>query len=99
MLGHFDPDLTEKASEGMLKSPTLSELGRMVLMQTISSYQRAGPLEPGLPKDAVIEVLGSVYGQNDAPAAWFREFNWTAVSIGWTQSKLDPCLYTLRLLE
>ena len=44
----------------------------------------------------MIEVVGNVYGQNDAPAAWFREFNNVVQSPGWTQSKLDPCLYTLR---
>eukprot|EP00435_Cladocopium_sp_Y103_P015313 s535_g3.t1 len=122
--GHLDPDLTQKATEGLLKSPTLSQLGRMTLMQIISSHKwdlqlgdirgaflEAGPLEsrfrplyahqppggiPGLPADAVIEVLGNVYGQNDAPAAWFREFNNVATAIGWNQSKLDPCLYCLR---
>ena len=122
--GHLDPDLTVKAESGMLKSPTLSQLGRMTLMQVIASFQwelqlgdikgaflEAGPLDakfrplyakqppggiPGVPADSVIEVLGNVYGQNDAPAAWFKEFNSVAQDIGWVQSKLDPCLYTLR---
>ena len=122
--GHLDPDLQAKAEEGLLKSPTLSQLGRMTLMQVISSHRwelqlgdikgaflEAKPLDsrfkplyahqpaggiPGLHKDAVIEVLGNVYGQNDAPAAWFKEFNTFSQSIGWIQSKLDPCLYTLR---
>ena len=122
--GHLDPDLAAKAESGLLKSPTLSQLGRMTLMQIISSYQwdlqlgdikgaflEAGPLDakfrplfarqppggiPGVPEDAVIEILGNVYGQNDAPAAWFKEFNKVALGIGWIQSKLDPCLYTLR---
>eukprot|EP00435_Cladocopium_sp_Y103_P021986 s2754_g5.t1 len=122
--GHLDPDLNQKAEEGLLKSPTLSQLGRMTLMQVISSKQwqlqlgdikgaflEAGPLEerfrplyahqppggiPGVPPDAVIEVLGNVYGQNDAPAAWFKEFNSVVTSLGWSQSKLDACLYTLR---
>eukprot|EP00435_Cladocopium_sp_Y103_P026818 s1587_g6.t1 len=122
--GHLDPDLQTKAEEGMLKSPTLSQLGRMTLMQVLASkgwllqlgdikgaFLEAGPLEerfrplfahqpaggiPGVPKDAVIEVLGNVYGQNDAPAAWFREFNSVVQNLGWQQSRLDPCLYTLR---
>lgn len=51
---------------------------------------------PGLPADTVIEVLGNVYRQNDAPVAWFREFKSVAVASAWTQSKLDPCLYCLR---
>eukprot|EP00435_Cladocopium_sp_Y103_P043787 s1055_g12.t1 len=122
--GHLDPDLQTKAEEGLLKSPTLSQLGRMTLMQVLASkrwqlqlgdikgaFLEAGPLEerfrplyahqpaggiPGVPSDAVIEVLGNVYGQNDAPAAWFREFNGVVQQLGWQQSRLDPCLYTLR---
>eukprot|EP00435_Cladocopium_sp_Y103_P075218 s4_g55.t1 len=122
--GHLDPDLQAKAEEGLLKSPTLSQLGRMTLMQVLASYKwclqlgdikgaflEAGPLAerfrplyahqpaggiPGVPHDAVIEVLGNVYGQNDAPAAWFREFDSVVQTLGWNQSKLDPCLYTLR---
>ena len=122
--GHLDPDLQVKAESGLLKSPTLSQLGRMTLMQVLSSKQwtlqlgdikgaflEAGPLEerfkplyahqppggiPGLPPSAVIEILGNVYGQNDAPAAWFKEFSTFVMDSGWIQSKLDPCLYTLR---
>eukprot|EP00435_Cladocopium_sp_Y103_P064571 s214_g26.t1 len=122
--GHLDPDLEVKAKEGLLKSPTLSQLGRMMLMQVISSqgwdlqlgdnkgaFLEAGPLDPkfkplyahqppggipGVPPTAVIEVLGNVYGQNDAPAAWFKEFDTVVQSLGWKQSRLDPCLYTLR---
>ena len=122
--GHLDPDLTLKAEQGMLKSPTLSQLGRMTLMQIISSmkwnlqlgdirgaFLEAGPIDekfrplfahqpaggiPGVPSDAVIEVTGNVYGQNDAPAAWFKEFTSFVLTSGWTQSKLDPCLFTLR---
>ena len=51
---------------------------------------------PGLPKDAAIEVLGNVYGQNDAPASWFATFRETASNAGWVQSTLDSCLFTLR---
>ena len=122
--GHLDPDLAKKAETGALKSPTLSQLGRMTLMQIIASQQwvlqlgdirgaflEAGPMEdcyrplyahqppggiPGLPPSAVIEVIGNVYGQNNAPSAWFKEFNSVATSIGWCQSKYDSCLYTLR---
>ena len=108
----------------MLKSPTLSQLGRMTLMQLISSlkwdlqlgdirgaFLETGPRDsrfkplfahqppggiPGLPPEAVIEVCGNVYGQNDAPAAWFKEFSSFVTSSGWTQSKMDSCLFSLR---
>ena len=49
-----------------------------------------------MPADAVIEICGNVYGQNDAPAAWFREFASFVTSNGWTQSVLDQCIFTLR---
>ena len=58
------------------------------------AHQQAGGI-PGLPSDAVIEICGNIYGQNDAPAAWFKEFASFVVSCGW-QSKLDQCLFTLR---
>ena len=122
--GHLDPDLHIKAQEGKLKSPTLSQLGRMALMQLLSSqnwsmqlgdirgaFLEAGPLEqrfrplfahqppggiPGLPEDAVIEVCGNIYGQNDAPASWFRTFDSALQEFQWKPSCFDPCLYHLR---
>ena len=123
--GHLDPDLSQKAEMGLLKSPTLSQLGRMCLMQTIAScgwtlqlgdikggaFLEAGPLNdafrplyasqppggiPGLPEDAVIEVVGNIYGQNDAPAAWYKEFSSFVKGLNWHQSVLDPCLFSLR---
>lgn len=117
--GHLDPDLEAKAEQGLLKSPTLCQLGRMCLLQVIASkkwdlqlgdikgaFLEAGPLSPafrplyahqptggipGIPEDAVIEIVGNLYGQNDAPSAWFREFSGFVNSLGWHQSVLDPC--------
>lgn len=56
--GHLDPDLNLKAEEGLLKSPTLSQIGRIMLMQIILSkgwdlqlgdikgpFLEAGPLD------------------------------------------------------
>ena len=75
------------------------------------AFLEAGPLEakyrplfakipqggiPSVPSNAVIEVLGNIYGQNDAPSAWYRTFDSEALKAGWLRSKLDPCLYTLR---
>ena len=122
--GHLDPDLTEKAQSGMLQSPTLSQMGRTLLMQLLSSngwelqlgdikgaFLEAGPLPdryrplyahqppggiPGIPSESVIEVIGNVYGQNDAPVAWYKTFDASAIEIGWSRSKFDPCLYYLR---
>ena len=101
--GHLDPDLDVKAQEGDLKSPTLSQMSRVCLLQLLSpftwqlqlgdikgAFLEAGQLEdrfrplyahqppggiPGLDPEAVIEVIGNIYGQNDAPAAWFQTFD------------------------
>ena len=51
---------------------------------------------PGLPADAVIEILGNLYGQNDAPASWFRTLEKELKSLGWQPSCFDACLYQLR---
>ena len=122
--GHLDPDLDTKLHEGLLQSPTLSQIGRMILMQVISScgwdlqlgdikgaFLEAGPLPdrfrplyarmpaggiPSIEDDAVLEIVGNVYGQNDAPSAWHRTFDEAACSFGWERSLFDPCLYYLR---
>eukprot|EP00435_Cladocopium_sp_Y103_P019702 s2149_g4.t1 len=41
---------------------------------------------PGVDPTCVTEVLGNVYGQNDAPAAWFATFDEAARSFGWVPS-------------
>ena len=119
--GHLDPDLTSKAESGMLQSPTLSQMGRTVLFQLMSSYKwdmqlgdvkgaflESGSLDPkykplyawlppggipGAPADQLVEVLGNVYGQNDAPAAWYKVFDGEVIKSGFTRSRYDPCLY------
>eukprot|EP00435_Cladocopium_sp_Y103_P017847 s883_g4.t1 len=122
--GHLDPDLSCKAQAGLLQSPTLSQMGRMVLFQLLASkrwcmqlgdikgaFLEAGPLDPqyrplyarlppgGLPgvsDECLVEVLGNVYGQNDAPASWYKVFDSEVLSTGFVRSKYDPCLYFLR---
>ena len=122
--GHLDPDLDQKLGEGLLQSPTLSQIGRMILMQLVTSHQwdlqlgdikgaflEAGPLPerfhplfahlpaggiPSVPEDAVLEVVGNVYGQNDAPAAWHKAFDAAACEFGCERSLFDACLYFLR---
>ena len=122
--GHLDPDLNKKVEAGLLQSPTLSQMGRMLTMQLIASngwmlqlgdikgaFLEAGPLPsqfrplyahqprggiPGVPSDAVLEVVGNLYGQNDAPLAWHKTFDSEAIKAGWERSRFDPCLYFLR---
>jgi hypothetical protein len=122
--GHLDPDPEQKAMDGVLQSPTLSQRSRVLLMPVLASFgweMQLGDIKgafmeareldakyrpvfawhpaggiPHVSQDAVIEVVGNVYGQNDAPASWFRIFDAEAKAAKWTPSKFDPCLYTLR---
>ena len=115
--GHLDPDLDQKLDEGLLQSPTLSQSGRMILMQLVASFGwglqlkdikgaflEAGPLPerfrplyarlpsgsvPSVDDNAVVEIVGNVYGQNDAPAAWHKAFDTAARSFGWERSLFD----------
>eukprot|EP00435_Cladocopium_sp_Y103_P012259 s60_g3.t1 len=51
---------------------------------------------PGAEGFQLVEVLGNVYGQNDAPAAWYKAFDSEVLKTGFQRSKYDPCLYFLR---
>ena len=110
--GHLDPNLSLKAESGDLQSPTLSQIGRAALFQTIASHQwtlmlgdikgaflSSGELPkkyrplyarlppggiPGVPEDALIEVIGHVYGLNDSPAAWHRTLDAALREAGFT---------------
>ena len=122
--GHLDPDLSAKALAGDLQSPTLSQVGRSMLMQIIASHQwelmlgdikgaflSSGELPakyrplyarlppggiPGVPPDAFIEVVGHVYGLNDAPSAWCRTLDNALIRAGFERSSFDPCIYYIR---
>ena len=122
--GHLDPDLAKKAAAGDLQSPTLSQVGRSVLFQTIASHKwrlRLGDIKgaflasgelpqqyrplyaslpqggiPGVPPDALIEVVGHIYGLNDSPSAWSKCLDKALRAAGFIRSKFDPCLYQLR---
>ena len=51
---------------------------------------------PGVPADAVMEILGNLYGASDAPLQWYREFDAQAREAGFVKSMFDPCLYYFR---
>ena len=51
---------------------------------------------PGVPPDALIEVIGHVYGLNDAPSAWHKTLHEALIAVGFEQSQFDPCLYFMR---
>ena len=50
---------------------------------------------PGLSPDDVIEVIGNVYGSNDAPFNWWHTFDKEVQAGGWHKSQFDNCLYYL----
>eukprot|EP00435_Cladocopium_sp_Y103_P050219 s645_g15.t1 len=51
---------------------------------------------PGTDEESLIEILGNVYGQNDAPAAWYKVFNDEVLKAGFERSKFDNCLYWMK---
>lgn len=124
LLGHLDPDLTEKAQVGDLQSPTLSQVGSNMIFQLLASHKwrmslgdvkgaflSAGDLPkryrplyarlppggiPGVPEDALIEVVGHVYGLNDSPSAWYKKLCQELIQVGFERSRFDACLFYYR---
>ena len=122
--GHSEPDFHQKILSGLCHSPTLSQMGRSVLLQLLVSnhwtmnlgdikgaFMEAGPIPqqfrplyahqpaggvPGLGSNDVIEVVGNLYGSNDAPFQWFQTFDQEAKAAGFEQSTFDECLYFFR---
>ena len=48
---------------------------------------------PGVETGSLVQVLGNIYGANDAPHEWYCEFNRVALEAGFVRSKFDNCLY------
>ena len=51
---------------------------------------------PGIPDDALIEVVGHVYGLNDSPSAWYKRLSGVLLSAGFERSRFDSCLFYMR---
>ena len=51
---------------------------------------------PGVSSEDVIEIVGNLYGANDAPSQWYKEFDQQAREAGFQRSAFDPCLYYFR---
>ena len=51
---------------------------------------------PGIPADALIEVIGHVYGLNDSPSAWFKKLSNILIEAGFEKSRFDNCLFYMR---
>ena len=120
--GHHDPDLIQRVLGGRCHSPTLSQLGRNILLQLIVSHKwtmKLGDIKgafleanvkeqmlanpvyahlppggvPGVESGSLVQVIGNIYGANDAPHNWYVEFDTVAKDVGFTKSKFDSCLY------
>ena len=109
--GHKDPDVRDKVLSGACHQILVSKKWTMCLGDIKGAFLEAGPLDqkfrplfaqqppggiPGIPHDALIEVLGNVYGQNDAPFNWYRTFDEAAQQVGFQKSQFDNCLYFFR---
>ena len=94
--GHHDPDLFTKVLAGKCHSPTLSQFGRSLILQMIVSNRwkmHLGDIKGAFLEANVRQVLGNIYGANDAPHEWYCEFNRVALEAGFVRSKFDNCLY------
>ena len=73
-------------------------------LESVDEKQENGPLFarlppggiPGVPNDAVIMIIGNVYGKNDAPAVWYQSFDQEARAAGFERSSFGKCLYYVR---
>lgn len=98
-------------SRSLILQIMVSKKWTMQLGDIKGAFLEAGPLDkkytplyahqpkggvPGLDPEDVIEVVGNVYGANDAPMNWFSTFNADVKKGGWQPSQFDPCLYFLR---
>lgn len=104
------PTLSQNARALILQ--VLAIKGWMLCLGDIKgAFLEAGPLKPqfrplfakqpaggipGINPQDVIEVLGNVYGANDAPFNWYHTFDEGVRSIGFERSQFDNCLYYLR---
>ena len=50
---------------------------------------------PGIDPGSLVQVLGNIYGSNDAPHNWYLEFDKTAQQAGFVKSKLDSGSYMI----
>ena len=62
---------------------------------SVYAHQPAGGI-PGVSPSDVIEVVGNLYGSNDAPFQWFQTLDQEAKAAGFEQSTFDKCLYFFR---
>ena len=65
-----------------------TELKRNVLAKPVQQLSEAPKLQPW----ECIRLRKAVYGQVNAPGAWWKEVNSVMYHLGWVASSLEPCL-------
>ena len=98
-------------SRSLLLQLLVSKRWRLCLGDVKGAFLEAGPLKkqyqplyakqpaggiPGVDADDVIEVIGNVYGLNDAPFWWYEAFDKEVRGLGFERSQFDSCVYYLR---
>lgn len=102
------PTLSQQARSIILQlivsfgwSLNLGDIKGAFLEADVSKQKAANPVYAELPPGGVpgveagssVQILGNIYGANDAPRIWYVEFDKVAEEVGFTRSKLDSCLY------
>ena len=83
-----------KTAVGDLKNAFMqSERLKRAEGRLFASQPRGGL--PGLHQEQLIEILAGAYGLGDAPAHWRRSLKKVLLSLGFSQSKVDPCTFAL----
>ena len=97
-------------SRSLLLQLIVSHRWQMCLGDIKGAFLEAGPLKeqfrplfasqpaggvPGMSPDDVIEVVGNVYGLNDAPFSWYETFDREARACGF-ETSFDSCVYLFR---
>ena len=98
-------------SRALLLQVIVSKKWELQLGDIKGAFLEAGPIDkkyrplfaeqppggvPGLDPSDVIEVLGNVYGSNDAPMNWWGTFDQAARETSFVRSQFDSCMYMLR---
>jgi len=85
----FQLQLGDVTGAFLESDPLVRERGELYLKQPSVGI-------PGLDKSQLPKVIKPVYGLSDAPQHWWHKWSSVMRRQGWSQSKLDPCLFILR---
>ena len=67
-----------------------TELERELFAEPVPELRRAMQLDEGW----VVQICKACYGLTNAPRKWYKKVVKDLTALGWTASKLEPCLFT-----